>query len=207
MEILESSAMLLMLLNPFLVILYLIDVVKKQNKMSFSHNIFKAAFWSSIVFVIFALVGDFIFKHLVVVEFESFQIFGGIIFLIVGIQFVLKGTNAIDSLRGDSENVSSSIAMPILIGPGTISVSVLIGKRLSPVNAVISIIATVFISAGTMVLLKFFHDYIKPRKEALIEKYMETAGRIMSLYIGAFSINMIMSGVGGWIEKFSHLAK
>jgi multiple antibiotic resistance protein len=97
--------------------------------------------------------------------------------------------------------------MPILIGPGTISVSVLIGKRLSPLNAALSIAVTVFISAGTMVLLKMIHDYIKPRKEALIEQYMETAGKIMALYIGAFSVNMIMSGIGGWIEKFPHFVK
>jgi small neutral amino acid transporter SnatA (MarC family) len=48
------------------------------------------------------------------------------------------------------------------------------------------------------------HDYIKPRREALIERYIETAGRIMALYIGAFSVNMIMSGISGWIEKILH---
>jgi small neutral amino acid transporter SnatA (MarC family) len=81
---------------------------------------------------------------------------------------------------------------------------VLIGKKLSSVNAVISIVATVFVSATTMVLLKMIHDYIKPRREALIERYIETAGRIMALYIGAFSVNMIMSGISGWIEKILH---
>ncbi len=200
MFIIKSATVLLMLLNPFLVILYLIDVVKKKNKLSFSKSLIKAGILSTIVFAVFAMLGDVIFTDIIGVEFASFQIFGGIIFLIIGIQFVLNGTTAIESLRGDSEDVYSAIAMPIMIGPGTISASIIIGKTLAPVTAILTIAGTVFVSVGVMILLKFLHDWIIPRKEALIQKYIETAGRILSLYIGTVSINMIIKGLKVWLR-------
>jgi small neutral amino acid transporter SnatA (MarC family) len=194
-----------MLLNPFLVIIYLLDLVKKQSVYIFSKNLFKASIFSAFVFSVFAILGDSIFQNIVKAHFASFQIFGGIIFLLIGIQFIMKGNSAIDGLRGDSEDVSSSIAIPVLIGPGTISASVIMGKKLPPLSAVAGIAGTVMLSAVIMILLKCLHDYIHPKKERIIEKYIEIAGRIMALYIGTVSIEMIMNGMSFWIKTLKNV--
>jgi small neutral amino acid transporter SnatA (MarC family) len=189
-----------MLLNPFLVILYLIDIIKQHDKKTFAMNLIKAGLYSSIIFSIFAVVGDVIFRDIIQAQFASFQIFGGIIFLIIGIQFVLKGTNAIETLRGDMSDVATSIAMPILVGPSTISAAVLMGKKLDAITAVGAIFATVYLSIAVMIVLKFVHDRIHQRHEMLIQKYIEVAGRILALYIGTISIDMIMRGVSSWLN-------
>jgi multiple antibiotic resistance protein len=88
--------------------------------------------------------------------------------------------------------------MPVLIGPATVSVSVLAGQRMSPVFAATSIFTAVFLSIFVIMLLKQIHDYVRPRNEVIVERYIEIMGRITALVIGTFAIEMIMLGIKGW---------
>lgn len=191
-----------MLLNPFLVVVYLIDVMEKMERTTFRHVLIRAAFISSIVFSVFAILGDAIFSDILHVDFASFQIFGGIIFLLIGLQFVFRGPKAIEILNGESEHLAGAIAMPVLIGPGSISVSVIIGKRLDPLMACLSILFAVSICVVIILLLKYLHDIARARHERLIQRYIEIAGRITALYVGTVSIEMIMQGIHTWADKF-----
>ncbi len=201
-ELIKSSALLLVLLNPFLVIIYLIDVVQKLDRQKFIRVMLSAGVIAASVFCVFAVLGDAIFSDLVRAEFASFQIFGGVVFLLIGIQFVFKGPTAIEILRGESENLTGAIAMPGLIGPGTISASVIMGKRSSPELACSAVLFAVFISILIMVLLKMLHDFVLPRRERLVQKYIEVAGRITALFVGTISVEMIMQGVRSWADQF-----
>ena len=191
-----------MLLNPFLVVVYLIDVMQKMERRSFRQVLLRAGTISSVVFYFFAILGDTVFSEIMQVEFASFQIFGGIVFLLIGLQFVFRGPQAIEILRGESEHLAGAIAMPVLIGPGTISVSVIIGKRLDPLMAGISIFSAISISVVIILLLKSLHDIVRTRHERLIKRYIEIAGRITALYVGTVSIEMIMQGIRTWADKF-----
>jgi small neutral amino acid transporter SnatA (MarC family) len=201
-DFIKSSALLLIILNPFLIVVYLIDVMQKLERRTFLHVLFRAGIIASIVFCSFAILGDAVFSKIVQVEFASFQIFGGIIFLLIGLQFVFRGPKAIEILRGESEHLTGAIAMPVLIGPGTISASVIIGKRLDPLMACIGVLSAVSISVAIILLLKSIHDIMLQRHERLIQRYIEIAGRITALYVGTVSIEMIMQGVLTWSDKF-----
>jgi multiple antibiotic resistance protein len=201
-NLISSTTLLLVLLNPFLLIIYLVDVVEKLDRQQFAKVLIRAAVIACIVFCCFAILGDTIFSGIVHAEFASFQIFGGVIFLFIGLQFVFRGPSAIEILRGDSEHLAGAIAMPLLIGPGTISASVIIGKRHTSLNACIAVLIAVMINIILMFLLKTWHDYIRPRRASLIQRYIEIAGRIAALYVGTVSIEMIMQGLQVWISKF-----
>tara|TARA_R110002095_G_scaffold159024_4_gene137855 strand:+ start:5790 stop:6401 length:612 start_codon:yes stop_codon:yes gene_type:complete len=201
-DVFRSTALLLTLLNPFLVIIYLVDVVQKLKQKQFRLVMMRAGLITSVIFCSFVILGDKIFTGVMQVEFASFQIFGGIIFLLIGIQFVFHGPVVIEALRGESESISGSIAMPVLIGPGTISACVLIGKRHEPLVACTIVIASVFICLTTIILLKFVHDMVNQTREALINRYIEITGRITALYVGTVSIDMIMQGLRTWADKF-----
>jgi small neutral amino acid transporter SnatA (MarC family) len=201
-DFISSSFLLLMLLNPFLVVVYLIDVMQKMESATFRSVLLRAGIISSVVFSFFAIFGDAVFSKIMQVEFASFQIFGGIVFLLIGLQFVFRGPQAIEILRGESEHLAGAIAMPVLIGPGTISVSVIIGKRLDPLMASISIFTAVAISIVIILLLKYLHDIVRTRNERLIQRYIEIAGRITALYVGTISVEMIMQGIRTWAGKF-----
>ena len=198
----KAAVLLLVLLNPFLVIVYLTDVVQKLDFSQFTRVLVRASVISVTVFCCFALLGDAIFSQFVQAEFASFQIFGGVVFLLIGLQFVFKGPTALEILRGESEHLAGAIAMPILIGPGTISASVIVGKRLDPVLACLAIAAAVIVSVTIMLILKRVHDYVRPRKEPLVERYIEIAGRITALFVGTISVEMIMQGIRSWVHEF-----
>ncbi|MBN2040047.1 MAG: MarC family protein [Spirochaetes bacterium] len=201
-ELLRSSALLLVLLNPFLVIIYIIDVVQKLQYSQFIKVMVRAGLIATAVFWSFAILGDAIFSNFVQAEFASFQIFGGIVFLIIGLEFVFQGPKAIKILRGDSEHIAGAIAMPVLIGPGTISASVLIGKRNDILPSCLSVLVGVLITIVIIIALKALHDYVRPRKEPLIERYIEIVGRITALFVGTVSVQMIMDGLSVWMSRF-----
>lgn len=201
-DLFKSATLLLVLLNPFLVIIYLVDMVEKLGRRQFSKALIQGALIASAVFCSFAVVGDFIFSGIVQAEFASFQIFGGVVFLLIGLQFVFRGPTAIEILRGDSKGLAGAIAMPVLIGPGTISASVIIGKRHEALAASATILVAVFISVLIMLMLKALHDFVRPRSEPLIKRYIEITGRITALYVGTVAVDMIMQGVRTWAGKF-----
>ena len=189
------------LLNPFLLIIYLTDIVQKLNQRAFNQVLLRASIIASVVFCIFSIIGDAIFVRFMQVEFASFQIFGGIVFFLIGLQFVFRGPTAIEILQGESRHLAGAIAMPVFIGPGTISASVVIGKKLDPVIACAVVVAMVFICALMLMLLKFLYDVILPRREAIVQRYIEIAGRVTALVVGTISIDMIMRGISTWMNK------
>ncbi|MGP1679089.1 MAG: MarC family protein, partial [Giesbergeria sp.] len=201
-DFIKSSALLLVLLNPFLVVLYLVDVVETLERRQFTAVMIRAGVISGVVFASFAILGDAIFSSVVQAEFASFQIFGGVVFLLIAVQFVFRGPAAVQILRGKSEHLAGAIAMPVLIGPGTISASVIIGKRLDPLSACAAVLLAVLLFVVVMLALKAVHDIVRPRGESLVQRYIEIAGRIMALYVGTVSVDMIMLGIRSWAQKF-----
>ncbi len=200
-EFFHAITLLLILLNPFLVIVYVMELVQDLNQQTFNRILFRGGIIASGVFTIFALVGDALFTDFLHAEFASFQIFGGIVFLIVGINFMLKGNAAIEALRGPPEYLAGSIAMPLLIGPTTVSASVLIGEALPPALAVAGVLVSVGSCVLVMMGLKAFHDWVKPRNESLVQRYIEVAGRVTALVVGIYAVEMIMAGVTTWVER------
>lgn len=200
-EILKATSLLLVLLNPFLVIIYLMDAVQKMKFRLFKSVLIRAGIISTVVFCLFAVLGEMFFLRFIKAEFASFQIFGGVVFLLIGIQFVFNGKSAIEGLRGEHEHIVGAITMPILIGPGTISYSVIIGQKHDALSSVIAIGLAVFISIFIMLLLKLLHDNIHNKNEQLVERYIEITGRILAIIVGTISIEMIMQGLRFWFPR------
>ncbi len=201
----KSFMLLFMLLNPFLLVVYLVDLVQELELRTFFRVLHRAAWISSGIFIIFALLGELIFERLLQAHFASFQVFGGVIFLMIGVQFVFKGPDAIKSLRGRPEHIAGAIAMPIMIGPGTVSASILAGQELSALLAIGSILLAVGLVVVIMVGLKKIHDIVRTRNEPLIERYLEVAGRIVALVVGTYSVEMIMQGFSEWLKIMAEM--
>jgi small neutral amino acid transporter SnatA (MarC family) len=199
--ILESGSLLLALLNPFLLVVYLTDLISKLDRSQFRRVLVRAGLIAAAAFCSFAVLGDVIFSRVIHAEFASFQIFGGLVFVLIGLQFVLRGPTAIEILRGDSAHIAGAVAMPVLIGPGTISASVVIGKRHEPLVACAVVLGAVALSLLIVLVLKSVHDYVRPRNEALVERYIEIAGRITALYVGTVAVQMIMQGISDWLTR------
>ena len=72
MDFIRSAVLLLVLLNPFLVIIYLVDMVQKLEQIQFARVLIRAGLIAGMVFCCFAMLGDAIFSNLFQAEFASF---------------------------------------------------------------------------------------------------------------------------------------
>lgn len=194
----ESAVFLLVLLNPFLLSIYLLDLIEKLSFARLGRVLFRASLISGVVFCAFAWAGDALLTKLLHVRFASFMIFGGAVFLVIGIRFVLMGGDALASLRGSAGHVAGSIAMPFMIGPGTVSASVVAGTRSPLPLAVLSIALALVATSVTVLLLKFIHDVVRQRNEKLVERYIDIVGRLSALVIGTIAVEMILQGFEKW---------
>jgi multiple antibiotic resistance protein len=198
---LHSTALLLIILNPLLLIIYVIGLVQEMDRRAFASVLVRGGLIAAAVFAFFALLGDIVFATFLQAEFASFQIFGGVTFLIVGINFMLKGNQAIVGLRGPTRSAAASIAMPILVGPASVSASVIIGKVLSPLLSILAVMLAVGASIAVMIGLKALHDWVKPRHEKLVQHYIEIGGRLVAFVVGIYAVEMIMKGTLVWVGR------
>jgi len=203
--LLQSFALFFVLLNPFLLSIYLLDLISDLDSRTFTRVLIRASLISGIVFCLFAWGGEAIFTDYLKVRFASFQLFGGIIFLMIGIRFVFSGVDAVRATRGAPEHIAGSIAMPFLIGPGTVSAAVVIGARHDMAVSGLVIFSTLAMTMTLVVALKIAHDYVKDRNARLIDRYMEVVGRISALLIGTIAVEMILVGAGSWIREIGRL--
>jgi len=177
------------------------ELMNKSERPEFNQVLLRASIISSVVFCSFAILGDVVLVRFMQVEFASFQIFGGIVFFLIGLQFVFRGPTAIEILQGESKHLAGAIAMPVFIGPGTISACVVIGKKHDPIVACIVVVVAVLVCSLSLVLLKKLHDVVLPSREAIVQRYIEIAGRVTALIVGTIAIDMVMRGISAWISK------
>ncbi|MGJ8620254.1 MAG: MarC family protein [Methylophilaceae bacterium] len=195
MEIFKASSILFVLLNPFLMSVYLINLIRELPQSDFTKVVIRAHIISFIAFTIFAISGESIFEDIFKVRFASFLIFGGIIFLMIGVKAVFSGQISLLETRGDPEHIAGAIAMPFMIAPGTLSASVLIGSSLPRNAAILAIAIAVIGSLVSLILFKLIHDPLKKNNERLLNRYVEIIGRVVAVFTGTYAIEMIANGI------------
>lgn len=197
-QIIRSATLLLVLLNPFLLTVYLLGLVRRLSMRQFARSLGRAALVSGVVFSVFAWLGDVIFRDVLQVRFAAFLVFGGLIFVLVAVQFVFNGPVAIEKLRGEAED--APIAMPFMIGAGTINASVLAGSRQPIGGALLAIALALAVTVLVVVAMKAAHDLVSTTHEKLVARYVELSGRASGLVIGAMAVEMLFQGIEQWLR-------
>jgi len=192
---LRSFFLFFALFNPFLMSIYLLELIRRLPTATFSYVLVRGSIISAGVFSVFAWGGESFFRDYLQVRFASFQIFGGIVFLLIGLRYVFSGAGAIgDLMKGSPETIAGSIAMPIMIGPGTVSASVVIGNRLPFPGAVTVIVGTLALCVVLLIIIKYLHDRLQHSNAELTDRYIDLVGRMSALLIGTIAIDMIVTG-------------
>lgn len=189
------------LLNPFLMSIYMIGLIRHTDTRVFNKALIQGGLIAYVVFLLFAWGGEAIFNRYLNVRFESFQIFGGLIFLVIGYRYVFQGADTIGEMRGAPEHLAGTVAMPFMIGPGTISAAVVTGLSMSLVEAAIVIALVLFLSCSVLIAMKFSHDHLRYSHAKYIDRYFDIVGRLAALLIGTIAVDMIVNGVTRLIDK------
>ena len=147
-----------------------------------------------ILLLVFAFTGTEILK-LFGISLESFEIAGGILLLIISIRILISGTR---EKAESSESVGAvPIAMPLLVGPGAITATIITLQTyqdVQPNGAYISVgiavTAAVIVLALTWVILRFTNNLYK----FLGKTGSMVIARVMALLISAIAVQYILDG-------------
>ncbi len=193
-----SAAILafLVMLNPFALFLYLKPLMKDLTDREFLAVLFRASLISFFIYLAFVLFGNFIFASIFRISFESFRIFGGIILFSLAYMFIVRGKKAFIQTKGDLHDMASEIALPFMVGAGTISLSILLGEQLPMPYGVLALIIIMTINFLIVIGLKEMRSRIKIHKlRVAFDKNMEILLRINGFFVGAIGIDMIATGI------------
>ncbi len=186
----------LVMLNPFALFLYLGPIRKELKSKTFYKVLFKASMISFVVFAIFIATGTLLFEKVFQINFESFRIFGGIIIFSFAYFFIVKGHRAFIQLKENLDDLASDIALPFMIGAGTITRAILIGNELPFFIGIITLAIIITINLGIIVFLKFLRDTISNKKfQIAFDKNMEILLRLTGFFVGAIGVNMVFNGI------------
>lgn len=187
---------LLVMLNPFALFLYLEPVRKDLSHKQFTFVIFKASVISLSVCYIFFFSGEFLFEQVFMIDFESFRIFGGVIIFSFAYFFIVRGQRALITIKESLDDLASEIALPFMVGAGTISLSILTSYRHATWLGVLILLAAFTLNFIAIFLLKKVRDSLEGKKlKTAYDKNMEVLLRLNGFFIGAIGINMILTGI------------
>lgn len=193
---LSSIIEILVMLNPFALFLYLDPIRKDLTHKSFMIVIFKATLISLFICLVFFMSGDFIFRRVFQIEFESFRIFGGIIIFSYAYYFIVKGQRALIMIKENLDDLASEIALPFMVGAGTISLSILLSQKHSILIGATSLFIIFGVNFLVLYAMKRFRDSIEGKKfKTAFDKNMEVLLRLNGFFIGAIGINMVLTGI------------
>jgi len=186
----------LILMNPFAQFLYLKTVADELDVSTFTRVYGKASFMSFIIYIIFAKIGETLFTDFFSIRFESFKIFGGIVIFSYAFLFIMTGAKSMVKLKENLDDLASEIALPFIVGAGTIYLSILIGKNTPNIFWATAIIGGVMvINFVTVILFAFIKDHFKKKRKVAFDKLISIAMRLNGFFMGAIGVNMIIDSV------------
>jgi multiple antibiotic resistance protein len=186
----------LVLLNPFALFIYLNPIAKDLNRRDYLMVLAKAGGLSLLIFLGFALFGRVIFEKILLIDFSSFKIFGGVVITAYALIFIIQGKKSFFTLKGSLDDLAAEIALPFMVGAATISLCIIIGNKFHPfvASGIITITMVIHISlVFFLTILKY--SLFKERLKVAFDKTMGMFLRLNGFIVGAIGSNLIISGI------------
>ncbi|MEA2000106.1 MAG: MarC family protein [Euryarchaeota archaeon] len=194
--VLPTIMAFLVMLNPFALFLYLEPVRKDLNHVSFVTVLLKATIISFVTCLVFFFSGNSLFETVFQINFESFRIFGGIIIFSFAYYYIVKGRKSLIYMKEDIDDLASEIALPFMVGAGTISLSIVLSTKTSYLPGILLLIIIFGLNFIIILFLKYIRDRIKKRKYRIaFDKNMAILLRLSGFFVGAIGIDMVLTGV------------
>jgi len=140
--------------------------------------------------LIFAFTGQEIFS-LFGLSIYSFEVAGGILLLIIAIRILITGSMH-ENVESPESLGAVPIAMPLLVGPGAITTTIL---DLQAYGILIALIAVLIVLSLTWVILRYINN---------VYNFLGKTGsiviaRVMALLIAAIAVQYILTGVAHFV--------
>ena len=194
LNIARASLVLFLIVDPFGNIPIFMGLTEKMAKTERQKVFNTATLVSVILLLAFAFAGQQILSIFGVSLF-SFEIAGGILLLIIAVKILISGS--LEDMSNSPESMGAvPIAMPLLVGPGAITTTIL---NLQSYGIAIAAISVLIVLLLTWFILKYVD---------LVYRFLGKTGaiviaRVMALLIGAIAIQYLLFGVTHFLETIS----
>jgi len=186
------------LVDPFAALPTFLAVTEGADAFKRRRMALKASLTAWIFLSAFALGGQYIFK-MFGITLPAFEIAGGIILLLIGLDMLEAKRSATQEASGDTAAAASKedagivpLGIPMLAGPGSItSVMVLVGQAQTRWQ-MIAILASIFITAAVCYLVLGNSDKVA---RALGDTGIRILVRIMGLLLVALAVQYFVNGM------------
>ncbi|MCC9166532.1 MarC family protein [Pontibacter harenae] len=186
----------LVMLNPFALFLYLKPVMNDLSDSDFRAVFLKASLISFFIYLAFLLFGDVVFQKVFRINFESFRIFGGIVLFSFAYIFIVQGKKAFIQIKGDLHDLASEIALPFMVGAGTISLTILMSEQMELWQGALSLALIMLANFIIIMGLKQIRRGMRSKSvQTAFDKNMELLLRINGFFLGAIGVDMVVTGI------------
>lgn len=168
-----------------------------MNNREVSKVLARATLIALVVYVIFAISGNFYFTHVLQVPYDTFRVFGGLIISYFSFEMIVHGKKSFISYSDDHSAVADQIAMPVMVGAGTISIAILMGTKYTKLSSCLLIALVLAINYFAILFLVHIRHAAVKRYEEKFDKNMETILRLLAFMGGAIGLDMIVVGIKG----------
>lgn len=192
-------------MNPFGTVPVFVSLTKEQSKKERSAIAFKA----SLNVLVILLISFFIGKYILVffgISINSLKIAGGLIITSSGFALLtgkfsehkgMKKKNVKVDLASRSEISLTPLALPMIAGPGTISLLITYNQEFSEVLEIVYILMAIFLAAiSVYLILKSSHYFVR----ILGASGINALSRIIGFVVIAIGIEFIIAAVLSIIE-------
>lgn len=191
-SLVKAFVALFIIVDPFGNIPIFISLTENMNKNQRGKIFHTATLTGLVLLLAFALMGQQILAFFGI-SIYSFMIAGGILLLIIAVKLLVEGEwrTPIHSL----EDVGAvPIAMPLLVGPGAITTTML---SLQENGIIITIVSVVIVFIFVWLILRL----VDPIYRLLGKSGATIIARIMALLIAAIAIQYIINGVSHYLPS------
>jgi len=191
----REAIFLATIINPIAVFVYLAPVRQKLPERDFLRVLFMATLISMAINMFFTITGEWIFRSVFKIDFNSFRIFGGIVLLSISLMSIVQGQKALINTRGSLDDIASEVAMPFMAGVGTISVCILMGSKMGKLEAVGVNLVVAFAAFVIVAVLASIRYHLNNDITAVFDKVLAIMIRINGFFMGAFGVDMVKTGI------------
>jgi len=186
-DLLYSAFTLFVILDPLLSIPLFLDMTKDKTKEFVARQAGVAIGVAGALMYLF-LFFNFVIFDLLGITIASFQIAGGIILFVLGMQEVL-GLSLGGTMKACRDNAACVvIGTPLLCGPGTLTTVIL----LSEAQGMLLVgVAIAFALAATWLVLR----YSRVLQRLVGDLVIEIMAKVLGMFVAAIAVQIIVKGI------------
>jgi multiple antibiotic resistance protein len=187
-ELMKAFVAIFVIMDPFASLPPFIALTKGMTPEARVSAANTAALVAGCTLVFFTLFGPALLDFMGITM-SSFQIAGGIMLMLIAIQFVLGVSFSKEEQNREVNAAIVLIGVPLLCGPGVMTTAILLSSSLGLQTVIIASIAATFV---TWIIL----NMASPIYRIIGVHGSEIMSRLMGLLLGAIAIEFIKKGLG-----------